>query len=126
MKKIIFILSIFFGLLPIILSCKKSPANKQNTQTINVTLKPNQSYQFDLGGFGIEEGAGITKQATHFLISTATRDISGNTPNIIYTYVSAKDYVGTDEVELKSERGSNGASPNMIITYTIIKFQIKN
>ncbi len=126
MKKIIFILTTFFGFMTLIQSCKKSPANKEDIQTINVALKANQSYQFDLGGFGIEEGAGISKQATHFLISTATRDTSGNTPNIIYSYLPAKDFVGTDEVELKSARGSNGASPNMIITFTIIKFQISN
>jgi hypothetical protein len=125
MKKTIFIITISLWLTPLIQSCKKD-AIKPHTQTIHVALKVNQTYLYDLGGFGIEEGAGIVTQASHFLISTANRDTSGNTPNIFYHYIPATNFVGTDEVTLKSETGSNGATANTNISYTTIKFTITN
>lgn len=107
-------------------SCNKESKNKPNTKTINVALKVNQSYQYNLGGFGIEKGAEIATQASHYLISTAYRDSNGTTPNIFYKYLPKTNFVGTDEVTLKSEKGSNGVSANINITYTIIKFTITN
>ena len=95
-----------------------------STQTITQTLSANQSYQFDLGNFGDEEGASITKQATNFSISSVNREI--NTGKVIYNYVPAANFIGTDEVEIKSARGSDGASPNNKLIYTTIKFTITN
>ena len=126
MKKAVLILAITFCLTSLPQSCKKDSTIEANTKTIDVTLKVNQSYQYDLGGFGIEEGAGIATQASHFRISTTYRDSSGTTPNIFYKYIPATNFVGTDEVTLKSEKGSNGASVKTNITYTSIKFTITN
>lgn len=107
-------------------SCKTDPMPVSMGKTITINLKVNESYQYDLGGFGIEEGAGISTQAVHYLVSESSRDVSGNTPNIIYRYKPSNNFVGSDQVILKSERGSNGASANPDITYTTIKFTIAN
>ena len=96
--------------------CRKDESKDTSYKTINVTTKANQTYQYDLGAFGIEEGAIITRQGTHFQVSKLERT---GMEKIIYTYIPIKDYTGTDEVELKAERGSDGASPNnKIIVYT--------
>ena len=92
------------------------------TQTINQTLSANQSYQFDLGNFGDEEGASISKQATNFSISSVNKDI--NTGKAIYKYVPATNFIGKDVVEIKSARGSNGACANNKLINTTIKFTI--
>jgi hypothetical protein len=88
-----------------------------------VSIKSNQTYQYDLGSFGDEEGASISRQASHFQVSKTERV---NYVKIIYTFTPTQNYVGTDEVELKAERGSDGASPNKDITIFVIKFKITN
>ncbi|HEY5393609.1 MAG TPA: hypothetical protein VIJ57_15905 [Hanamia sp.] len=124
MKKIFWLLTILFGLTFLIQSCKKDTTTEPIDQTITKTLIANQSYEFDLGNFGYEEGASISKQATNFSISTLDREI--NTGKVIYKYVPATNFIGTDEVEIKSARGSDGASPNNRIIFTTIKFTITN
>lgn len=124
MKKNSCILIVLFILAIVTQSCKKNSTIYTASDTIHAAIKVNQSYQYDLGGFGIEEGAQISKQATYFLISTIGR--STNTPNIIYRYVPAINFVGTDEVELQSSKGSNGSGANNKVAYTTIKFTITN
>ena len=124
MKKAFWALIILFTMTFLIESCKKDPATQPMTQSITQTLRANQSYQFDLGNFGDEEGASISKQATNFSTSSVEREI--NTGKVIYKYVPATNFVGTDEVEIKSARGSDGASPNNKLVYTTIKFTITN
>jgi hypothetical protein len=120
MRKTFFIL--ILGLTILIQGCKKESAPEQFRQTIDVALKVNQVYELDLGSYGREEGADISKQAKHFVTSTATRTGS----NMTYKYIPAANYVGTDEVELKSEKGSNGAHLNPNISFINIKFTISN
>ncbi|MCX6323015.1 MAG: hypothetical protein NTZ41_02295 [Sphingobacteriales bacterium] len=122
MKKIILILVISIGFLFIIQSCKKDDANKPTSQTITKNLTINETFQYDLGGFGDEEGASISKQANNYSVSFVDRNI--NTDKVIYKYTPALNFVGIDEVEIKSSGGSDGASPNNKINYTIIKFII--
>ncbi|MBA2407173.1 MAG: hypothetical protein H0V65_04155 [Chitinophagales bacterium] len=124
MKKIAFYLTLFIGLTTISQSCKKDTTNDPVTQTITETIRVNQSYQFDLGSFGDEEGASISKQANHFSISSVDREV--NTGKVIYKYTPATNFVGTDEVEIKSARGSNGSSPNNKIILTTMKFTVTN
>ena len=124
MKNIFGLLTILFGLIFSIPSCKKDSSTQPIYQTITLTLKANQPYQFDLGNFGDEEGASISKQATNFSISSVDKDI--NTGKAIYKYVPATNFIGTDEVEIKSARGSNGTTPNNKLIYTTIKFTITN
>jgi len=122
MKNIFRLLTILFGLTFLIQSCKKGSLPEPMTQTINQTLRANQSYQFDLGSFGDEEGASISKQATNFSISSVNKDI--NTGKAIYKYVPATNFIGTDEVEIKSARGSNGTCANKKLINITIKFTI--
>lgn len=122
MKRILLYWILSAALLNLSLSCTKEEPAISTIHTISVPLGRNETYRYDLGLFGDEEGAVIRKQASHFLVSQAVRDIA--TGKIVYTYTPAPDYAGTDEVELKSMRGSDGASANNEITITTIQFTI--
>jgi len=127
MKNLYCTLTLLLGLTIIFSSCKKDSDPDCDLPTpnqINVKLSANETYQFDLGNFGDEEGASISRQATFFSVSTLEREI--NTGKVIYKYIPATNFVGTDEVQIKSDRGSNGASPNNNISYITIKFTITN
>lgn len=103
-----------------ILQGKRKKSMKENRKVIKVKLQPNQKYHYDLGSFGDEEGAGIHRQASHFSVSEIEREPE----RAKYFYTPEKDYIGTDEVEIVIERGSDGASPHDDFTYIIIKFTI--
>ena len=111
-------------------SCKKNKEENNNiipcyfsAQTIkNVSLNVNEPYSYDLGNFNDEEGAFIEQQAKHFAISETNR----KNGNVVYNYQPATDYVGTDTVWLRTARGSDGASPNTNIAYTVLLFSIGN
>jgi hypothetical protein len=124
MNKIFSFFVALFSLVVLTQSCKKNTAVNSTNQTITQTLKVNQSYQFDLGSFGDEEGASISRQASNF--STSMIDRENNSGEIIYKYVPAINFIGTDEVEIKSARGSDGASQCDKIINTTIKFIITN
>jgi hypothetical protein len=123
MKSTILILTILLSILTLTHSCKKDKSVNSNIETINATIKANETYQYDLGLFGDEEGATISVQASHFQVSKLERV---DYVKIIYTYTPTQNYVGTDEVELKAERDSDGVSPNNGITIFVIKFAITN
>jgi hypothetical protein len=103
-------------------ACKKQDTN--NGTAISAAIKANEVYTYDLGYFGDEEGAGIDRQPLHYKVSALQRSADFN--KIIYTYQPAPDFTGNDEVVLRSERGSNGASLNDKITITTIRFTISN
>lgn len=121
MKNKFLFLTLICACLTFTQGCKKDDS-KNSIKTINVSIKINQTYQYDLGSFGDEEGASITKQASHFLISKTERVIESG--KILYTYVPQLNYDGSDEVEIKAERGSDGASPSTDIITLVIKFTI--
>jgi hypothetical protein len=123
MKNKMLIVLCILGFLPFYQSCKNDQVVNPDTNTINATIKPGETYQYDLGYFGDEEGAHISKQAIHAQLSNIER--APDFGKVIYTYQSEANYIGTDEVEIKSERGSDGASPNDKIITTLIKFTIK-
>lgn len=124
MKKIVLFYIILIGLTTFTQSCKKSTDSNPVTLQIIETIKANEIYQFDLGYFGREEAASISIQAKHFSESSIDREI--NSGKVIYKYLPAINYAGTDEVSLKSARGSDGASPNNKIIITTIKFVVIN
>ena len=123
MKKTLLHFSIISCLFFSIQSCKKD-TSIQDSETINVTIRSNEDYSFALGKFGDEEGATIDRQAMHYEISSIIRN--PDFVNVTYKYKPSLNYVGTDEVELRSARGSDGASPNDKIIITTIKFTITN
>ena len=124
MKKSILYFTLVFCAFVLIHSCKKDSSSVQKSNTINVSIKANENYSYDLGAFGYEEGAIIDEQAIHYDSSFIKRDL--NTGQETYTYKPSAGYLGNDEVKLKSERGSDGASPNNKIIYTTIEFTITN
>ena len=105
-------------------SCKKDAVDNATRLTVTAAVKANQPYQYDLGSFGTEEGASVSTQAKHFIVSDVERD--PNTGKIIYNYLPTTNYIGTDEVVIRSAKGSNGASAPTNITFTTIKFTITN
>ena len=122
MKKIVSILMIASCLL-VSQSCKKESKIEETNQVINHVLQVNQSYLLDLGSFGFEEGASIIRQASHFSTSELNRNDIGK---ITYIYIPTTNFAGTDEVEIRSARGSDGASPCDKIINTTIRFTISN
>lgn len=109
-------------LLALALSCsKKDEITKEKAEI--VTISKSDTLEYGLGSFGDEEGASIQQQASHFQISELEREV--NTGEIIYRYKADSAYIGTDYVELKSARGSDGASLNddIIITKLTIKVE---
>ncbi|MDX1637709.1 MAG: hypothetical protein R3281_07055 [Balneolaceae bacterium] len=87
----------------------------------DVELEPGELFEYDLGFFGDEEAARITVEPEHAALSELDRS---DPSKIIYRYRPDPTYTGTDYVELRSERGSDGASPNTDITISRIRFSI--
>ena len=97
-------------------SCKKDDGLQTAQQSLNATVKQGVFYEYPLGTFGDEESASIPMQAVNF--DTSEIQFDKNRINAVYRYLPAKGFTGTDEVVIRSERGSNGASAgnNIIIT----------
>jgi len=112
---------VIIGFLTLVQGCNNGEPTPSST-TLNITLKTDATYQYDLGYFGDEEGATISIPPNHFEVSKIDRAI--NSGKVIYTYVPSSGFTGTDTVELKSMRGSNGSSANNNITTVVIKFTI--
>ena len=121
MKSVASYLSLLLICQIVAFSCKKDCKGSTDKQTINVTVQASKGYDYDLGSFGDEEGAIISMQAQHYETSTIDR-ING--VHCIYHYKPQENFQGTDEVELKSARGSDGASSNSKIVFTTIRFTI--
>ncbi|MGI9525657.1 MAG: hypothetical protein ACR2MS_00940 [Weeksellaceae bacterium] len=88
----------------------------------HITIKNTETYVYDLGGFGDEEGAFVGKEPNHAELSKVERDEA--LINILYTYKPKKGYVGKDEVELVTMRGSMGDAYNPDSETIILKFNV--
>ena len=104
-------------------SCSNDDGNNNEIKTENSTISNSDTYTYNLGSFGFEEGANFQKQAKNFEISELVR--TGLKSEIIYKYKAKVNFIGTDYVEIWAGRGSDGASPNtnvkiikLIITVT--------
>ena len=105
MKKTITYLSVSILLIALLQSCTKEQLGLH--QTLTISLEQNQVYEFDFGHVATGE---ITRQAGHF--ETSKMQISIPDLKAIYTYVPAKDYTGTDEVELTVSKGKPQTNQN--------------
>ena len=123
MKQSLLCLAILYFLVGVS-SCKKDKNPIIDNQVIKVTIHSSEDYYYDLGSYGKQERASITRQATHYQLSSMLRD--SNSLNITYKYKPAQGYVGTDEVEIKSEKSSDGSTANDIVILTTIKFTVNN
>ena len=113
---------IFAGTLFITQGCAENDVTEPVTSTIYVNLASNDTYEYDLGVFGDEEGATIIKQASFYRISKIDNLMTDS--KTMYTYLPSQDYVGKDEVEIKTARGSDGASANTDIEIIRIVFTV--
>lgn len=91
-------------------SCSNDDGNNNIIKTENSTISNSDTYTYNLGSFGFEEGANFQKQAKNFEISELVR--TGLKSEIIYKYKAKVNFIGTDYVEIWAGRGSDGASPN--------------
>ena len=90
---------------------------------VDETISNTDIFTYDLGSFGDEEEASIITQAEHFEISELDRDAD---LSITFTYKPQENYVGTDFIEIRTGRGSDGASENTEITNVQISLTITN
>ena|ERR1700712_2291202 len=102
-----------------IASCTKESKVGSTDKTINKTITANQRSEIIFDNIGDEEEASIYTQPAHASVSKIDRP-----GKPIYVYVPAVDFVGVDQVKLKFATGSDGASPNTVLSYTIIKFTV--
>ena len=100
---------------------QKADDNQDNL--ILVELKQSESYKYKTGISGDEEGVLIRGQAQHYQVSEIIRDSTTNW-EAVYCYQAKENYVGIDEVEIETSRGSDGASPPTEIEVIRIKFTI--
>ncbi|MXV37221.1 hypothetical protein GO491_00815 [Flavobacteriaceae bacterium Ap0902] len=88
----------------------------------HITIKNTETYVYNLGGFGDEEGAFVGKEPKHAEVSEMSRD--EKLIYILYTYKPTKGFVGADEVELVTMRGSSGDAYNPDSEIIILKFNV--
>jgi hypothetical protein len=140
-------LSLFPAALIVVLvllqSCSKQSMNQivapMRTNLVNATIAPNGTYQLSIENPG---NISISMQASHFKISQTEPGSKNGV--IIYKYIPAADYRGSDEVVLSNTKtiittgaivtsGSSGCSGNHTInsnnttsstSYTTVKINI--
>tara|TARA_R100001369_G_scaffold75871_4_gene104945 strand:+ start:1238 stop:1585 length:348 start_codon:yes stop_codon:yes gene_type:complete len=113
MKKICLIV----GLTIIFFSCSKD--DDVNITKENISISNTEAYEYDLGGFGDEDGARISQQAEHHEISELNRN-----ETIIYTYKPKENFLGSDLVKIEIITGSDGSSSGSVSKIVEIKFNI--
>ncbi len=113
-------LFLFFAVITVAIttSCSNDDDVSPDITTLNITISNSENYEYNLGGFGDEEGAGINIQAKHFEISYTERNPENN--QIIYYYKPESNFTGTDFVEISKGYGW----PNPVNSYVRINFTI--
>lgn len=88
--------------------------------TVHAAISNQETYTYDTGVGGDEDGVVITQQANHFATSSIVRNDSTNYV-AVYIYEPHVGFTGIDSVELEKRTGSDGASPpNRFETVRII------
>ncbi|HMT73739.1 MAG TPA: hypothetical protein PKA77_06715 [Chitinophagaceae bacterium] len=102
-----------------------SACNKEKVERtiVDKTIRNAEIFVHTVGAFGDEEGATVSRQASHYTTSILERDLNSI---ITYRYQSVPGYTGTDEVEIKTSKGSDGSGPNTQIQYITIRLTITN
>jgi len=113
-------LFLFFALITFFVttSCSNDNNTSPEVTILNITISNTETYIYDLGSFGDEDGAGIKIQPKHFEISETNRN--SETDQIIYTYQPELNYKGNDFVVLSRSYGF----PNPIVSLIRINFNI--
>ena len=105
MRKLFLFPAFLLGILVVFQSCSKQSASEAiapvNPNIVNATVALNGSYQLPVENSGI---ISISKQASHFQVSQTGTD--SKTGALVYKYVPAVDYTGSDEVVLSNTKTS--------------------
>jgi isochorismate synthase EntC len=116
MKKLYFFPAVLVGILIGFQSCSKQSPNDivaSPANLINATIAANQTYLLTLDN---SASVSVSKQASHFQVSQIEMDTKNAA--MIYKYVPAINYTGTDEVVLANTKAittqsnSNGCNSN--------------
>ena len=122
MKKYCFIL--LSSLLFFTFSCSTSTDSPIPDDAIPVTLKNTESYNYNTGITGDEDGASIIVQAKHYEVSDIIRNVETNW-EAVYKYKPRSGFIGTDYVELELSTGSDGTTPPTKIEIVKLKFIVQ-
>lgn len=119
MKNLLYFLT-FIGVL---ISCSSNDEETKKKIIIEeVSLSNSETFTYSLGYFNIEEGAFIQKEPENSEISEIIPDDAQG--NLIYHYKARENYEGKDYVEIRTGRGSDGASTSTKIEVIKITFKI--
>ncbi len=111
------------ALLPVLFhaqACKDPSA----VETIKVSLTNSQPYQYPTVS-GDEDGAMISIQPKHFIISEIRRNAETNWV-ATFVYQPTAGFVGSDYAEIEIVTGSDGASPPRNVKRVVFHFDIHN
>ena len=118
-------LAAFLLLLPAVIhvqGCGGALEPLRVSETVTVSLKNTETYEYPTVG-GDEDGAVVSKQATHHSISEIRRGAETNWI-AVYVYRPAAGFVGSDHAEIEIFTGSDGASPPTRIRTVTFVFDI--
>lgn len=102
MRKTILMLATAGALVAGMASCKKRPMPKEAIkQTIDVSLKENESYTFSLPKNLRDDPYEVVIQAKHYNISEVGSNTSGER---VYLYTPTAGYTGSDQVVLSNDQ----------------------
>ena len=135
MKNLFILLMVSFS--PLLFpSCSKQTGNELivpvSPNIIEARISPNQSFLLNLNSVS----GSIVKQALHFLVSKTELDEKSG--SMVYEYVPATNYVGTDEIVISKSQVVNNrntgcqnnhndnSSARTSTTFTTIKITIAN
>lgn len=122
-KTIQIIFQIFLVML--LWQCSKEDSTELKNDSLEITIKNSEVYQYDFNISGDEEGAVITQQAKHAVRSEIVRDETTNW-SVVYVYQPDGNYTGVDSVEIETCTGGDG-SINSCNTDTFkLIFQVEN
>ena len=139
MRKLFLFPAVFLGILVVFQSCSKQSSNNIvapiRTNVITATIAPNGTYQLPIDNSVI---VSISKQASHFQVSRTELDSKSGL--MVYKYIPAADYRGTDEVVLSNtttfkatgsgscnnNHNNNSDNTTSSTSYTTVKLNITN
>lgn len=75
---------------------------RTETIDLDISIRNSETYEYDLGLFGLNEGTELEIKGNHFEMNKLNRDHEGR---ILYRYKAQFDYVGSDFVIIAT--GSN-------------------
>ncbi|MCP4604129.1 MAG: hypothetical protein GY847_27010 [Proteobacteria bacterium] len=105
----------------VLISCDDDQSEDQIS--VDAQIKNTGIYEYRTGISGDEEGATITKQAQNYEISELVRDASTQF-EIVYRYKPKEKFVGFEEVNIRTEQGSDGASPSDVFTTITLRITV--